>query len=206
MLNLALKRAFDITLSTIGIVLTSPLLLAICLILLVTQGKPIFYRATRTGLSGKPFPMWKFRTMVNNADRMGGAITGKNDPRLTPLGGFLRRYKLDELPQFFNVLKGDMSIVGPRPESIEYTNNYTNDELRILSMKPGITDWACIEYNNLEEIVGDTDPDGHYREHVLHRKNQLRLKYVDEWSLQQDVEIVVKTGLVVASKPFRKSA
>ncbi|QDU55349.1 sugar transferase [Aeoliella mucimassa] len=205
-LKLGLKRLFDISVASLAIVALSPMLLATSVLLRMTQGSPVIYRGVRTGLDGKPFYILKFRTMVNRAEQIGGTTTGKNDPRLTRIGALLRRYKLDELPQFFNVLKGDMSIVGPRPEVSEYTEQYAGDELRILSMKPGITDLASIEFNDLQEVVGEENPDEYYSLHVLPRKNQLRLRYVDEWSLKNDAAILARTAYVVASKPFRRSA
>lgn len=200
------KRTFDIGVALVGIVLTGPLMLAVAAAIKLTQGGEVLYRGKRTGLYGKPFYILKFRSMVPNAEQIGGTTTGKDDPRLTPVGKVIRRFKIDELPQFFNVLRGDMSIVGPRPEVDEYTNQYTDDERRILSMRPGITDFASLRFNDLQEVVGQEDPDEYFRQHVLPQKNALRLQYVDQWSLGTDVKILARTAAVVASKPFRRAA
>ncbi len=202
----SIKRSFDIVFALIGIVAFSPLMLAITGLMKATQKGPALYLGKRTGRHGKPFLIYKFRSMVTDAETIGGTTTGKNDPRVTKLGSFLRRFKLDELPQFFNVLKGDMSFVGPRPEVAEYTDNYTQEEARILSVRPGITDLASLEFNDLQSAVGIGDPDSTFREDILPRKNQLRLQYVDERSLPGDLSILFRTVAVVASKPFRKTA
>ena len=200
------KRLFDIAFASCGIVTCGPLMVVIAVAIKFTQGGPVIYRGKRTGRHGKPFPIFKFRSMVPNAENIGGSTTGKNDPRVTKLGGFLRRFKLDELPQFVNVLKGDMSVVGPRPEVPEYTNRYSTDEVRILSLRPGITDLASLEFSDLQSIVGVENADETFRQQVLPRKNQLRLKYVDEQSFFGDISIILRTVTVVASKPFRSSA
>ena len=137
--------------------------------------------------------MYKFRTMVENADQIGGGSTGKNDPRITRVGLFLRRYKLDELPQLLNVVKGDMSLVGPRPELPMYTSLYEGDQLLILTVKPGITDYASLEYRQLDEALGDEDPDSVYEERVMPIKNALRVKYAKEHNLWVDAKILMKT-------------
>lgn len=202
----AAKRGFDIVLAFAGIAMFAPLMLVIAALIKITQGGSVIYRGNRTGRNGKPFSILKFRSMVMDAETVGGTTTGMNDPRVTKLGGFLRRFKLDELPQFFNVLMGDMSFVGPRPEVAEYTDSYTQDEARILTVRPGITDLASLEFNDLQNVVGADGPDDTFRKHVLPRKNQLRLKYVDEQSLAGDLSILFRTVAVVASKPFRKAA
>lgn len=205
-LERVVKRLFDIIVSLGGIVVLAPMMLTIALILKVSQGGEVFYRGKRTGQNGRSFEILKFRSMIPNAERLGGTTTGKDDPRLTKLGKLLRRYKLDELPQFFNVLKGDMSIVGPRPEVSEYTDLYSPEEMRILSVKPGITDIASLEFNDLQEVVGNQAPDDYFRQYVLPRKNELRLKYVDQWSVRSDLRILALTTILVASKPFRRGS
>lgn len=202
----ATKRGFDVVVALWGIVLFAPLLLGIAGWMKATQKGPVLYLGKRTGRHGKPFSIYKFRSMVTNAESIGGTTTGKDDPRVTKLGAVLRRFKLDELPQFFNVLKGDMSFVGPRPEVSEYTDNYTSDEARILSVRPGITDLASLEFNDLQSVVGAGDPDDTFRKDILPHKNRLRLQYVDERSFSGDISILFRTVAVVASKPFRKAA
>ncbi len=136
---------------------------------------------------------------------MGGGTTGLDDPRILPFGKILRRFKLDELPQVINVLKGDMSLVGPRPELPYYTDKYTNDELIILSVKPGITDFSSIEFSSLDEVVGKSNADKVYEEKVLKRKNQLRIKYVNERSFVLDLKILSLTFLCILKKILSKS-
>ncbi len=200
------KRGFDIVFALVGIVIFAPCMLGIAGLMKATQKGPVLYLGKRTGRHGKPFSIYKFRSMVMNAETIGGTTTGKNDPRVTKLGGFLRRLKLDELPQFLNVLKGDMSFVGPRPEVAEYTDSYTQEEARILSVRPGITDLASLEFNDLQSAVGAGDPDDTFRKDILPRKNQLRLQYVDGRSFSGDISILFRTVTVVASKPFQKAA
>lgn len=145
------------------------------------------------GRHGKTFLIFKFRTMVVGADRLGGSTTKLNDSRVTPLGGFLRRTKLDELPQLLNVLKGEMSMVGPRPEMEEYTRLYTENEKEILAVRPGITDYASLQYFNLAAEVGSGDADAVYKEKVLAEKNRLRVRYVRERSFLVDMKIIAAT-------------
>ncbi|RUL87077.1 sugar transferase [Tautonia sociabilis] len=199
----AIKRAIDVLAALAGLLVIGPLLLAIGLAVLLSSPGPVFYRGVRTGKDGRPFRIYKFRSMVVDAESLGGTTTGKGDPRITRVGAVLRRYKLDELPQLLNVLAGDMSLVGPRPEVAEYTDAYTEDERRILSVRPGITDLACLEFGDLQEVVGGDDPDGTFRALVLPRKNALRLRYVEERSLGLDLAILARTALLVLSKPFR---
>lgn len=200
------KRTFDIAMSIGGLLVMSPALAVIALAVKLTSSGPIVYRGLRTGRGGKPFYILKFRSMVPGAEGLGGSTTGKNDPRVTPIGSLLRKLKLDELPQLVNVLKGEMSFVGPRPEVPEYTDKYTTEESRILSVRPGITDFASLEFNDLQEVVGAADPDEYFRQNVLAKKNQLRLKYVDQQSMGTDTKILLRTLAVVAGKPFRRAA
>jgi lipopolysaccharide/colanic/teichoic acid biosynthesis glycosyltransferase len=193
----AVKRGFDFTAAALGVILLTPVLVVIAVAILLESRGPIIYRGTRTGRYGNPFKILKFRTMVPNAELLGGTTTGKEDPRLTRIGKHLRRFKLDELPQLINVLKGDMSLVGPRPEVDEYTALYDEDEKRILSVRPGITDFASLQFVNLAEIVGTEDVDRKYKDFVRPQKNRLRLKYVDERSLWVDLKILFKTVLVL---------
>lgn len=198
------KRGFDIAFALVAIAVLSPILLLVAALVKLTSPGPVIYRGVRTGRYGKPFRIWKFRSMVADGERRGGTTTGQNDPRITSVGHIIRKYKIDELPQLFNVLMGDMSLVGPRPEVAEYTKLYDENEQRILSVRPGITDLASLEFSDLQKWVGSADPDTTFRTVVLPRKNRLRLKYVDEHSLWGDCIILVRTALVVLSKPFRR--
>ena len=190
---LFLKRCFDLTLCFIGISACFPLLLIVSLAIKIDSPGPVFYRGVRSGLFGAPFRIFKFRTMVEHAESLGGPTTGTNDNRVTRIGALLRRTKLDELPQLLNVLVGDMSLVGPRPEVLGYTAKYKGEEKYILCMRPGITDYASIEFADLDELVGHIDPDRYFREHILPHKNALRVKYVKEWSLASDFKILWAT-------------
>ncbi len=143
--------------------------------------------------------MLKFRTMVVNADKIGGPSTSADDPRVTRIGAFLRRYKLDELPQLINVVKGEMSFVGPRPEVLDEVNKYTSEERKLLSVRPGITDWASIKFRNEGEILrGSPDPHATYLEKIRPEKVRLGLEYVDKSSLMTDIRIILGTLKAIA--------
>ncbi|MGE3780010.1 MAG: sugar transferase, partial [Pirellulaceae bacterium] len=200
--GIMLKRVSDILLASAGLVLTSPVLLVIAALVKLTSPGPVLYRGVRTGQYGVPFRILKFRSMIPDGERCGGTTTGRDDPRITRIGRVLRRYKLDELPQLINVLRGEMSFVGPRPEVSEYTDQYTPEQRKILDVRPGITDLASIEFSDLQEHVGGVAPDQVYREIVLPRKNQLRLKYANEASLWLDLVILARTLALVVRKPL----
>lgn len=189
-----LRRAIDIVTALGGLGVLWPVLAGTALAVKLESSGPVFYRGIRTGLHGRPFRIFKFRTMVVDAERLGGPSTGRDDPRLTRIGRFLRRHKLDELPQLLNVLVGDMSIVGPRPEVPEYTKLYSGEELLILKVRPGITDLASIEFSQMDDILGSDDPDRVYFEKVRPLKNALRVRYVKERSLTGDLLIIVRTA------------
>ncbi|MGB7211067.1 MAG: sugar transferase [Gemmatimonadales bacterium] len=189
------KRAFDLLVALLLLLLLWPLLLVAAVCVRLDSPGPAFYRAVRIGRGGVPFRMWKFRTMVANADRLGGTSTGLHDARITRVGRWLRAAKLDELPQLFNVVRGEMSVVGPRPEVEEYTRLYAGEELLILSVRPGITDFASLEFSRLAEVLGSGDPDLVYAEQVRPIKNRLRLKYVREASFGTDLAILWRTAL-----------
>ena len=162
------------------------------------DGGSVFYRGERIGLHGAPFRIFKFRTMVVDAEKIGGASTADDDARITPVGKFLRKYKLDELPQLINVLKGDMSIVGPRPEVKHYTDLFTEEEKDILSVRPGITDWASIW--NADEgavLAGAVDPEKAYMESIRPKKLKLQMMYVRRHSLFIDFKIIWLTLLAI---------
>lgn len=193
-----LKRAFDFVSSLIGLILVSPILLTIAFLIKREDGGPIFYRGVRVGRFGKPFRIFKFRTMVVNAEKLGGPSTADDDPRITKVGNFIRKFKLDELPQLINVLKGEMSIVGPRPEVQMYVDMFTEEERAILSVRPGITDWASI-WNPDEGgiLAGSLDPEKTYMEKIRPEKIRLQLKYVRERSFWNDLKIIAQTIIMI---------
>jgi len=161
----------------------------------------VIYAGRRVGLGGREFRMYKFRTLVANADRVGGPNTPDDDPRLTKTGKFLRRYKLDELPQLFNVLRGEMSFVGPRPQVVGGVAGYTDEERDLLKVRPGITDWASLKFANEGEILkGHDDPDRAYAELIRPEKMRLGLEYVHRGTFRDDIDILRKTALL----PFKK--
>ncbi|MGE0503339.1 MAG: sugar transferase [Rhizobiaceae bacterium] len=188
----ASKRIFDIVFSLIGIAIALPVLLAIALALRFSSPDPVLYRGVRTGLAGVPFSILKFRTMAVGSDA-GAGTTSRNDPRVTRLGRFLRRYKIDELPQLFNVLRGEMSFVGPRPELPRYTALYRGDEKLILTVRPGITDYSSIVFSDLGTLIGDADPDREFETKVLPEKNRLRIRYVRERGFWLDLKLIAAT-------------
>jgi len=189
-----IKRLTDTLLAVGGLLVLSPLLGVIAVAIRVDSKGSIFYRGTRAGHHGKPFRIFKFRTMVEGADKIGGPSSRADDPRITRIGAFLRRYKLDELPQLINVLKGEMSFVGPRPEVIQEVLLYTKEEKRLLEVRPGITDWASIRFRNEGEILlGSADPHAAYREKIRPEKIQLGLEYVERHSFVTDCKIIVST-------------
>ena len=155
---------------------------------------PVIYQATRIGLRGRPFTMYKFRTMVADADRIGGPSTSEDDPRLTRTGAMLRRYKLDELPQLVNVIKGDMSFVGPRPDVPTEVAKYTAEERLLLTVRPGITDWASLRFHNEGQILrGYEDPHAAYLQLIRPEKVRLGLKYVEHATFKTDLAILLRT-------------
>jgi lipopolysaccharide/colanic/teichoic acid biosynthesis glycosyltransferase len=193
-----MKRVFDLALSLLGFLICWPFLVVIgCMIRSEDKG-PIFYRGERMGRNGIPFHIFKFRTMVVDAEKKGGSSTANDDPRVTSIGRKLRKYKLDELPQLLNVFRGDMSIVGPRPEVRLYTDMFTDEEKAILSVRPGITDWASI-WNPDEGSVlaGAEDPEEAYMRLIRPTKVRLQLRYVGEQSLATDFKIIFLTFLAI---------
>jgi lipopolysaccharide/colanic/teichoic acid biosynthesis glycosyltransferase len=192
------KRIFDAVAAAGGLLLLSPVLAGIALAIWLDNPAPVFYRGVRAGLGGKAFRIFKFRTMVVNADRIGGPSSSADDPRITRIGHLLRRYKLDELPQLLNVLIGEMSLVGPRPEVLDEVRLYTEGEKRLLELRPGITDWASIRFRNEGEILrGSADPHQAYREKIRPEKIRLGLEYIERHSLLVDMRILLKTFKVL---------
>lgn len=200
-----MKRLFDVICSLLGLFLLSPLLIFIALRIKVEDRGPIFYRGLRVGLNGRDFHIFKFRTMVVDAEKLGGPSTSDDDTRITRVGKFLRKYKLDELPQLINVLFGDMSIVGPRPEVRYYVDQFSEKEKVILGLRPGITDWASI-WNSDEGAVlaGAADPEKAYQELIRPTKIRLQMKYVRERSFFTDLKIIFLTVLAIL-KPESKA-
>lgn len=192
----ALKRLFDLSLSVFGMIMGAPLILPIAILIKFTDWGPVFYGQTRVGQFGHPFRMWKFRSMVANADKLGLSVTKDGDERITRIGRLLRKTKLDELPQLWNVFKGDMSFVGPRPEVPKYVSCYTEEQKRVLVLKPGITDLATLEFRNEEELLSTaSDTEAFYLSHCLPRKIELNLKYATKANLWTDTKIVLLTLL-----------
>lgn len=189
-----MKRLFDLLASAAGLFLLSPLFCAISLLLLVRQGRPLFFGQTRVGQFGVPFTIWKFRTMVPNAAAMGLAVTARDDRRITPLGRLLRRTKLDELPQLWNVTVGEMSLVGPRPEVPKYVAMYTEGQRKVLEQKPGITDVATLTFVDEEDLLARAvDKEVYYIQHCIPKKISLNLEYAVRASVWSDMVLVWKT-------------
>jgi lipopolysaccharide/colanic/teichoic acid biosynthesis glycosyltransferase len=189
-----MKRLFDVSSAAVGLVMLAPVLAAVAVAIKVESAGPVFYRGLRAGRYGKPFRIFKFRTMVANADKIGGPSSSADDPRITRVGNVLRQYKLDELPQLLNVLRGEMSLVGPRPEVLQEVLLYTEEEKRLLDVRPGITDWASIRFRNEGDILrGSVDPHAAYREKIRPEKIRLGLEYVKRRSFLTDCKIIFRT-------------
>src|SRR5207302_2164073 len=192
-----LKRLADVVLAAVGLALTSPLAAWAWIRIFRDRDGPVIYRGRRVGLHGREFDMYKFRTMVPDADRIGGASTADDDARLTPTGRLLRKYKLDELPQLLNVLKGEMSLVGPRPQVPSEVASYTDEESELLTVRPGLTDWASIRFHNEGEILrGHADPEQAYAELIRPEKMRLALDYVRRAGALDDLRIMIDTLLI----------
>jgi len=188
-----IKRLFDLLFALFGIIILSPLFLAVAILIKKEDKGEIFYKPERVGKNGKKFICYKFRTMVENAENLGGPSTAYEDERLTKIGVFLRRYKIDEFPQLINILKGQMSVVGPRPQVEEYTSKYEGEQKLILTVKPGLTDYASIEFINLDKILGNVNVDEKYRTEIEPKKNELRLRYAKEHNFWIDLKIIYRT-------------
>jgi lipopolysaccharide/colanic/teichoic acid biosynthesis glycosyltransferase len=193
-----LKRMFDLIISGLAIVILSPLILIIAILIKRDSPGPVLYQGIRARRNNGSFKMFKFRTMVINADKIGGPSTSGDDPRVTLMGKHLRQYKLDEIPQLFNVFAGSMSFVGPRPEVLSEVETYSAEERQVLSVRPGITDWASIRFHDEGEILkGSSDPHQAYLEKIRPEKMRLALKYVHERSSLVDMQILMKTLVTI---------
>ncbi len=197
-----LKRLFDLIFSAIGLIFISPVFLALAVAIKLDSPGPVFYRGVRVGRYGKPFRIFKFRSMVPNADKIGADSTSGSDMRVTKIGHIIRKFKFDEFSQLINVFLGDMSIVGPRPEVQKFVDMYTEEEKAILTLRPGITDWSSIKFHNEGDIIeasGIKDADEAYALLIRPTKLRLQLKYVREHNLWVDIKIIVCTILTLFS-------
>ncbi len=188
------KRSFDIFFSLLGLILLLPLFILLSLIILIDSKGGVFYKQMRVGKNGFDFKLYKFRSMRIGSDTKGLLTVGGRDSRITESGYFIRKYKLDELPQLINVLIGDMSLVGPRPEVRKYVDLYNSEQLKVLSVKPGITDYASIQYSNENEILAkSSNPEKTYIEEIMPDKLNLNLHYINDISVIRDLKIILKT-------------
>jgi len=187
-------RFFDFLFTVLGLIILSPLFLIVTIWIKLDSSGPVFYRQTRVGQNNKDFKLLKFRSMVTDADKKGLITVGGRDPRVTRSGYFIRKYKLDELPQLINVLIGDMSLVGPRPEVRKYVDLYDQAQRKVLSVKPGITDYASIEYIDENEILGKADdPEKVYIEQIMPEKILYNIKYIQNRSVKEYFKIIFLT-------------
>lgn len=201
--NKVVKRILDFILATVILILMSPAFIIISIAIFIEDGFPILYRAPRGGYKGKIFKICKFRSMIKNADKVGGGTTALNDSRITKVGNILRKTKLDEIANLFNIITGEMSFIGPRPELLQYTNEYKGTERLILEVRAGITDYSSIEFINLDEIVGSENADKMYEQYVLPKKNKLRVEYAATVSFFTDVKLFFLTVWNVLKKVLR---
>ena len=193
-----LKRFFDLILSLMGLLITVPILFLITILIKISSSGPVFYKQVRVGKNNKDFKIFKFRTMHLNADKKGLLTVGGRDPRVTSIGYYLRKFKLDELPQLINVFKGDMSFVGPRPEVRQFVNLYSEIQKKVLNVKPGITDLASIEFRNENEILSkEEDPNQYYIDYIMPKKLEINLKYINQRNLLKDFVVIIKTIKVI---------
>ena len=199
-----LKRVFDVSCAAVGLVLSSPFVLAGAIAVKLDSPGPAFYKGERVGLGGREFHMIKLRSMMAGSDRNGPSVTVAADPRVTRVGRFLRRSKLDELPQLVNVLRGEMSLVGPRPEHANYVKLYTPEQKRVLSMRPGITGPAVLAFVDEEAMLNGAHAETIYEREVMPRKLALDLEYVDHHSFGGDLRILGRTAALVVKRAFSK--
>lgn len=196
-----LKRAFDVFFSIAGLAVLVPPFLIIGIVIKVDSAGPVFFLQQRVGKQGRLFYLLKFRTMFLNADKLTAITVGRRDPRITPVGYFLRTYKIDELPQLINVLKGDMSFVGPRPELKKFVDLYNEQQQQVISVKPGITDYASIQFRNENELLeGQHDPVNFYIKEIMPVKLGINLQYIKDQSFWLDIKIIFKTVFYIFSR------
>ncbi len=189
-----MKRIFDLSLCIPGLMVIWPVLLIIIFFIRRDGGQTVFFRQERVGLAGKPFRIWKFRTMVEDAEKLGRQLTVGADTRITPIGHWLRKTKLDELPQLFNVLFGEMSFVGPRPEVPNYVHLYSEEQKQVLKLKPGITDLASIQFRDESELLSQSsDPEKTYIEEIMPEKIRINLEYAKKANVFTDLNVILKT-------------
>ena len=189
-----MKRLFDVVASSLAVIVLLPLGLCIALCIALDSRGGVFFRQNRVGKNGKDFALLKFRTMRHRAHQNGPLITIGDDNRITRCGHFLRKYKLDELPQLLNIIKGDMSIVGPRPEVRKYVDLYNEQQRKVLSVRPGLTDYASIEYISESELLAQSaNPEKTYIEEIMPAKLELNLKYIENASVKEDIRLIFKT-------------
>lgn len=189
-----MKRLFDITASFFGILILSPLLIFIGLWVGLSSKGGVFYKQIRVGKNNKDFKLYKFRSMRVNSDKQGLLTVGSKDSRITKAGYFIRKYKIDELPQLFNVLKGDMSFVGPRPEVRRYVDLYSEEQMKVLSVRPGITDPASIKYRNENDILSSaSNPEEYYIQHIMPDKLKINIDYINTRTFFKDIKIIFQT-------------
>lgn len=196
-----MKRLFDILSSLFVLIVGLPLGLLIALCIFVDSRGKVIYKQSRVGRNNVDFQLYKFRTMRTDADKGSQITIGAKDARITHIGAFLRKYKIDEFPQFLNILKGEMSVVGPRPEVRKYVDMYTPEQMRVLTVRPGLTDYASIRYVNENELLAKSDnPEQTYIQEIMPDKLKLNLKYVEEQSFRVDVKIMWQTLLAIVRK------
>lgn len=196
-----MKRLFDIVAGGLGLLILSPLFLVLAVWIRLDSEGPVFYRQTRVGRHNRDFRIFKFRSMREGADKQGLITVGGHDPRITRSGYFIRRYKLDELPQLINVFLGDMSLVGPRPEVRKYVDMYTPEQMHVLDVRPGITSLASIRYRNENELLDKADdPDRFYIDVIMQDKLAIDLEYVRQASFWYDIKLIIRTFWEIVSK------
>ena len=189
-----MKRFADFIIALLGLIIFSPLLIIIAILIKIDSKGPIFYRQVRVARYNNDFKIFKFRTMFVNSDKKGLLTIGERDPRVTKIGYYLRKNKLDELPQLINVVFGDMSFVGPRPEVRSYVKLYTEEQMKVLKVRPGITDLASIEFRNENELLNEQDdPNKFYIDVIMQKKLSINLEYLKERNLIKDFVVVLKT-------------
>ncbi len=194
------KRLFDIVFSALGIIILSPLFLMLWFAVKLESRGPVFFMQTRVGKNNIDFKLYKFRSMFLDSELHGQLTVGMRDSRITKMGYTLRKYKLDELPQLFNVLKGDMSLVGPRPEVRKYVNMYTPEQLHVLEVTPGMTDYASIQFINENELLANAqNPEEYYISHIMPKKLEMNLEYIKSNQPFKDISLILKTCYKIIS-------